>query len=320
MASGSARIHHWVPQCYLKGFAKSDSKNAQLFVVDGFRGTAFVASPRNVASARDFNRIDADGVAPDHVESGYAKFESLVAPALRRVREAERFVSDEDKNLILNLIALLAVRTPRMRENIRDFHERVAKMMMSQVLASKERYAATFKDAADAGYLDGSEEFSFEKMKDFVDRGEYSIELGTTRHVDHELKLSDTVLQLLGKRTWSFFKADPRTSGFITSDHPVALQWSDNRPRGTFSSPGFGLHGTEVLFPISSDLLIAGEFGGSSERFEVSEKHVAAINYSLIWHADRQVYARDNKFSYMGQGGELKRGSDLINDFPKLFK
>src|SRR5437868_8540835 len=86
--ANEARNHHWVPQCYLKGFAKSASKNAQLYVVDQLTRRAFMASPRNVASARDFNRVNAAGVAPNHVEDGYAHFESQAAQALRRMRES----------------------------------------------------------------------------------------------------------------------------------------------------------------------------------------------------------------------------------------
>ena len=65
MVGNNARNHHWVPQCYLKGFAKSRSKNAQLHVADFEANRQFMTIPRNVAAAGDFNRIDIDGVNPN---------------------------------------------------------------------------------------------------------------------------------------------------------------------------------------------------------------------------------------------------------------
>ncbi|GAB3419014.1 hypothetical protein GCM10027318_37550 [Massilia agilis] len=304
----------------MKGFAKSPSKNAKLYVVDKVSHTAFTASPRNVACARDFNRIDAEGVAPDHVESGYAKFESLVAPALRRMSDSRNFGNAEDHNLVLNLVALLAVRTPRMRENVRDFHERVARQMMSLTVASKVRYEATFERAVEDGYIDKDRSVSYEDMRDFVDRGEYTIEVATTRHVDNELNLVDTVLPLLGRRTWTLIRAQPGTGGFVTSDHPVGLQWAEQKPRGFFSSPGFGLRGTELLFPISHDLLMVGQFEGVGGVLEANMHQVAFANTALIWHATRQVYARDDKFFYLRNDGELKRGSDLVKDLEQQIR
>jgi hypothetical protein len=73
---GQARKHHYVPQCYLKGFARNRSKKAQLFVVDSSVKRAFITTPQNVATERDFNRIDIDGEDPNLIESSYAEFES----------------------------------------------------------------------------------------------------------------------------------------------------------------------------------------------------------------------------------------------------
>ncbi|WP_265923371.1 DUF4238 domain-containing protein [Cupriavidus nantongensis] len=62
-----ARNHHYVPQCYLKGFARNRSKNAQLFVVDTKTKRAFVTTPRNLAAQRDFNRVEIPGQATTQI-------------------------------------------------------------------------------------------------------------------------------------------------------------------------------------------------------------------------------------------------------------
>ncbi|HWV17668.1 MAG TPA: DUF4238 domain-containing protein [Rhodocyclaceae bacterium] len=116
-----------------------------------FNRKTFVTAPRNVASARDFNRIDADGVDANHIESSYADFEGAAARALVQMDEKRGFGDEEEHNLVLNLIALFSVRNPRMRENMRQFHEQVAKQIMSLTVATKERYESSMVRAVRSG-------------------------------------------------------------------------------------------------------------------------------------------------------------------------
>jgi len=51
-----SRRHHFLAQCYLKGFAP-DRADAQLFVVDAKEKKSFTTSPLNVANERDFHPI-----------------------------------------------------------------------------------------------------------------------------------------------------------------------------------------------------------------------------------------------------------------------
>lgn len=317
MAGNNARNHHWVPQCYLKGFAKSRSKNAQLHVADFEANRQFMTVPRNVAAARDFNRIDIDGVDPNHVESGVAVFESSLSKALERICHDGEVRDPEDINLIWNLIALLAVRSPGMRENIRHGHEQVMKRVLGLTLATKERYEATFADAARAGVLDAGNILPYERMLDFFDRDQYSIAVSTTHHVQQELKLAYEVLPLLGRRNWLLVRASPGTGGFVTSDHPVALQWT-NPPEQAFGSPGFGLRNTEVLFALSHDLALVGNFEGEDGIIDADERQVALFNAVIIGHRGRQIYARDDRFRYMMRDGVLRRGADVLRDVRRL--
>jgi hypothetical protein len=173
--AGEARNHHWVPQCYLKGFAKSRSKKAQLHVIDKHSRQSFVASPRNVASARDFNRISADGVSPNYIEERYAEFEGKVARTLQRMWEQRQWGDAEDLDLVLNLVALLSARHPRMRETVRDFHERVIKQMMHLTVATPERYEASFGRTAQAGDIAPDMHMDYLGMKGFIDGEQYSM-------------------------------------------------------------------------------------------------------------------------------------------------
>lgn len=81
-----ARRHHYLPQCYLRGFVRHRDK-PKLFVVDRDLRKAFFANPINVAQERDFHAVQAEGLPSDAIEKALAGFESDLAPALARVAQ-----------------------------------------------------------------------------------------------------------------------------------------------------------------------------------------------------------------------------------------
>ena len=317
MSSGVPRNHHWVPQCYLKGFSKSRSKNAQLHVIDAVVQRHFTTVPRNVASARDFNRVEIAGFDPNRVESDMAKFECMVDKALERICAANAIRNAMDFNLLLNLIALLAVRNPSMRENIRQVEEQSTKAFIARSMATSQDFDTVYEAAIRAGALSADDKLSYDEMRKFIDQDRYTIEVPTTQHVELEFELVDTILPLLGARRWRILRAGTGTGGFITSDHPVVLQWIQHASNTTPCSPGFGLRNTEVVFPVSHELAVVGTFSGRGGLEVASEHDVAWINGVIIAHGWRQIYARDDGFRYLARDGNVRHGINALRDLPK---
>src|SRR6185295_17808452 len=82
-----ARRHHYVPQAYLAAFTDNGLKTGQFNVMEVESGRNFRTSPINVATERDFNRVDIDGRSPDAIEQALAPFEEQAIGAIRRVIE-----------------------------------------------------------------------------------------------------------------------------------------------------------------------------------------------------------------------------------------
>jgi len=80
----TARHHHYLSQCYLKGFTKGGSKKSKLIVIDLKRKKYFETIPRNVGGIRDSNRIDIERIDQNILEKSIAEFESAAAASLRR--------------------------------------------------------------------------------------------------------------------------------------------------------------------------------------------------------------------------------------------
>lgn len=299
---GKARGHHFISQCYLKRFTRNGSKNSKLWAYEIREGKAFETLPANVAHQRDFNRVDLEGHAPDALETSLAQFESQVEPALKAI-EAARSLEDTEAWLhVLNLVTLFAVRNPRMREMMRDAHERTARMVMDLTLAKRERWESQVKRAVAAGHLSPDLGVTYEEAKDFHERGDYTIEVPTTRHIGTEFHMFEPVLQTMADRQWQLCIAGPDSGGFITTDHPVCLMHSEGHAYDLSRPLGYGLPGTSVVFPLTRELLAVGTIGGQSGVLTLTKGQVAYFNTLILGYADRQIYAPHGKWVFAPQG------------------
>jgi len=295
----TARRHHYISQCYLKAFAVDRRKgSSQLHVFARESRKTFVTATENVGLERDFNRVDVDGEAPDAFEKMLSGFESDLASALERTIEAETFQTRADYEVILNFIALLAIRNPRHRESVRDIHEQILKKMLGLSLATKERWEKHERDMEAAGYKPREPIQTYEEVKAFYKSDNYKINLDTGYHIGLELKSFEAILPHLIGRGWMMMKAPKDSGGFITSDHPVSLTWRAQKDRGFFNSPGFGHAETQVIFPLSPKLALAGAFEMKDETREIPREYVAMTNGHTAIASTRQAFARDMHFRY----------------------
>ena len=238
----------------------------------------FATGSGNIAAERDFNRIEVDGLDPNSLENAYASFEAKAATALNRLIHLVDMPDGEDRLVIFNLMAMLAVRNPRFRMNISSFLDDVYRKVGKLVITSDE----------------------------------YDVVVPTTTLARFELPQYHLAIQTMMKRNWQIFISDENSGGFVTCDHPVNLIATDERLLGR--PLGFGLPGTAVLFPLSPKIMIAGEFGGQSLRRKVDRAEVAVLNSHMIDGAVAQIYAADDRFPYMAPDQTIKAGSSLLDD------
>lgn len=86
--ANEARHHHYLPRCYLRGFAVGSGKKCRLTVANLKNDVFFETNPHNVGGVRDFNRIELAGFKPDALEGMLANFEGEVATGIRNVAAA----------------------------------------------------------------------------------------------------------------------------------------------------------------------------------------------------------------------------------------
>lgn len=310
----AARQHHYLSQCYLKGFTAGGSKNSKLLVFDFNDKKTFETKPRNVGGVRDFNRIDLPDVAPDALETALSAFETNIASAISRVVRGGAF-ADEDKDYIIHLIALIALRSPQMRENFRRFFADIAQMMVEASLATKERWEGICADAAREG-VDLGAGTDYEVLRDFVRGKDYKIDFAREYKIGLEFKGVDSILPFLYARKWLLTRATESSGPFITTDAPVSLTWRhpDEVPVMFRSSPGHGMKDTLLYFPLSKDVALIGEFDGRDGEVNASKRLVTMLNTRALMHFHKQVYAPGLGFNFLAKDGELADGKRLMRE------
>ena len=277
----NSRNHHYIPQGYLRGFGIRRGKH-HMVVVHDFQGKrTYETNTRNVCAERDFMRFEAQGRKPDWLEEEFSKLESKACEAIRHVVQTRIFEGD-DKNYILNLMALLAVRSPEQRENMRDFQARVATRIMDLILEDKDRWESENKRMQEA--TGRTHKVTYEEAKEFHERGDYKIKVLRERHITTEIKLFEAVLQLLGQRKWTLYVADGTYGEFITTDRPVVIAYIEPEkvPKYLRHSPGFALKNTEISFPLTKHALLVG-------RWDAVEETIAAVNQAFLGVMNNQM-------------------------------
>lgn len=308
-----SRHHHYIPQAYLRGFAQQRSaRQWYTHVTDLAKGRTYPTNIRNVCGERDFMRIEIEGHEPDKIEKEMSNFEAKCIEAIRRVAETAKF-EDEDANLTLNLMALLAVRSPEMRENIRDVHERVAKRMLDLTLETEERWEGQMAQMrAQGGFV--SDHLTYEDIKSFHESGQYKVTVRREYQMGTEFQLMSTVLEELGKRLWTVYTADGTYGEFITTNRPVTLSFiePDKVPALYRHTPGFALKGTEVFFPLTRRAILVGRWDHGGHAEVAKQSFIAAVNAHMTWHSHGRVFSRHKEFLYVDPHAKLFWDGNLL--------
>ena len=198
---------------------------------------------------------------------------------------------------------------------MRSFHDQISRRVLDVLVSSERIWDHHNRKAREAGFVSNGPDVTFEQMRDFATRGEFDIQVSTEAHLAREFSMQETIFPYLKARKWIMVFAPPESVGFITSDRPVALSWSDPATRQSPCPPGFGLKGTQVLFPISRGMVAVGAFEGDEGSFTADEDLVSKVNGSTMYHAIRQIYGASGEFLYnLKIGGKVRRGVELVND------
>ena len=305
----TSRNHHYVSQFYLRGFSDPNLQNEKLHVIDKADRRHFVTTPRNIASQRDFNRINLPDHSVDEIERQLSHIEGQVAPVLRSIAENATLPEEDiDMSYLIVFAAILGANNPQIRGRLIDRDRETSRQMMQSVVASREAYESRLSDR-------GMEDrIGYEAERALVESEAYTIDIEDpggyylARVFDG---LDRSVLPVFDTMTWSLVIAEESETDFICSDLPVVLFEVVNTilpaPHET-DSTGNTMKSLELTMPLNPRMAIyATTF---PTEYQMSP---ACTNKRTIDASMRHIYCSNLDFKFF-DNGVMKSGWDLVDE------
>jgi hypothetical protein len=299
------RKHHYVPKFYLAGFTKSGTADGDLHVLDQRQRRRWgPVTPANVAHQRDFYAIDA---RPDGdrmaIEKAFGEIEAACSRVIHDVIERKELPAGEDHDILLNFVALMAVRVPAIRKSI----DETMKSLLRKMFNTDEGWQRLKEASGTSGEKD---DFSREEMMAFINGDDYTLELDRSWHVGMMLELGRRLVPVLAQRQWSIWIAEDETPDLICSDRPVCLTWHTSSPPPF--PPGFALSGTAVIMPVNRRIAVSGTYEDQPPTFTLDKYGVAVVNRGTREYAN-QVYSSEADFVWAMTDERMGNANDLLD-------
>lgn len=304
------RQQHFCPKCHLKNFIDKDGY--VWAIPQSTQRSQYKAKPENVAKERDFYTLEVEdelGHDPYILEKAFAGIEGKAERVIDKIITAPQtlasFLSKEEFGELLSFVGLFAARTPAIRKSYNGNTKQISKLLMSVVLANKERFISTAKKAG----LGEMTDKDYYRLKEFHQRDEYDIKSPQNSLLQNLLNTASTVTNCLLCRNWILGKSSKYK--FISSDNPVILSWIE--PLYPTRPPGFGLSNTQVILPLTPSLCLIGVFEDiPAGIIELEEIDVPIINSIIASRATNYLYSSEEEISWMMANDKIGGLTDYL--------
>ena len=309
--SSEPRKHHFVPAFYLAGFTEDRSQEGRLSAIAKSDGRVFGGTPRTLGHQRDLYRVDHPDLDPNTIEHAFSQIEGETASALGRILDDSSPVDPDDIAILLNLVAMLAIRVPAVRKNFASLIEDVAQHFTDAVMQDPSAYEQ-YVEAQRREGVDMSDFPTFEAIKKGWEEGAFQPKANQTWLTMQGLELSSDVYDLLAQRSWMVATCDSTETGpLITSDRPVSIHWT-RADVPAWSSPGFALPDTEVTFPLDLRHALIGRWEDQPSRSHIGGEPVAMLNGLTCLATDQHVYSVSEDFFALDRDRTIITGQSFL--------
>lgn len=286
------RRHHYVPQCWLAGFAEDREHNSRLWVTDFSLKKQWPSSPINAGHIRDFYRLPDPSPDPIAVEKFFSALENDVAPVLKLLDNQRRPANEDELDLILTFMAYQFVRLPSFRPFMLEVAARITREAFAKYLHSKETWKAGLQEAGLDPEVPGA---SYEAAREFFESGKWNITAETDWHMARAFQAVDRIIARLRERHWH--TSITNNGRLIASDNPVILDGERNESIG-FRNAGV------IVYAISRHIFLTGTLA-PLQRPTQNYRYFAHFNTMTLLSATRQVYSHQPDFIWRHKDGTV---------------
>ncbi|WP_133617116.1 DUF4238 domain-containing protein [Leucobacter luti] len=300
MASGNtSKLHHYVPQGYLRGFA-TDQNRISVRPLDQSR-KPFISNTRNIAAQSHFHTLN-DALEPDGFEKNLSELEGQAVGIIRRLIDGELPISEEDRYALSYFIALQSVRGPETRRTIDQLQAHIVRAEVG--MGGRENVSRWVKKRLG---FEPTVEQAERIWEEATQPGGPPIKLSNRRQIEHMVNTAQEITQYIFMRPWSIVHFKRRA--LLASDAPVTLvPHEDEEPwMGVGFQTAWG-----ITFPLSRrcgllmsdpipmirdfseehvDRLRQGIIEGKADRIQAGSTALERFfNHNTIYNAREYIY------------------------------
>ncbi len=308
----SKKKHHYLPQCYIKGFTDSFdkvwvyNKEMKIFSEQGENGTFHIRyfyrvdfskykkiSIEQTKKIRLLFNIDETTISPieeypDMVEDLLSDTENQAALIIKKLVIGEKISKIERMNLS-TFLAFMHTRTPIFRSRIEEFHKKDTNNTLRNIFANKESLENLLIKMQDDGY----EKFiDTDSVIKFYQEERYKIVIPREMSVRDMLLVSSYIDDIFYNKTWIILRT---STSFITSDSPTFLVHSNSKLSKDINMR-IDDPDAKIFFPLSKELLLVMESTSAGPVIfeeKIDKVHTRKMNELIASHSGNYIIARD---------------------------
>lgn len=324
MKNRENKIQHYVPQCYLRNFSPN---GIYVFIYDKIEKKQFSNAIEKIACKDYFYELPEKFIKNiSEIPYGTKYFEKeffannvekLLGKLLETIinkgnswSENEKNVevlNKEEKNIFAQLIAIQYLRMPDIREKYSDARKKSDDLRLDIIKGFLSHENPDLKDTIEN--IHGEYDKTFDPI------------LHSEIFADEEIFLG-IANQIINKH-WIFYFTP--NNDFFTSDNPVLI-----KPHIQNQSPyyeGFGMRGAEIIFPISSSILLTIWDENYFENIKynidsfnkISDKQKREYNCYQYIFSNRQTYSFNDNFSLIKMLKACNNGNEFFGQKARIF-
>jgi len=285
-------IHHFVPQSYLRRFARIDKPN-QIYTYEISR-EPYSPNIKSIAGQRDFyTHIDDAGEETAALENVFAEIDDKGARILQAVdsmQDGFLELTDIQKSDLYYYIAHLHTRNLQQRKQLAETYSQMSMVHLQAAASDTESFHEIAKEAMGDKY----EPSAAEKARNsFIQgKGKINFDPMSEHFLGATLQLAqDLYFILMKSKKVALVSITSGPMRFITSDNPVTHYLENGDPR---KFTGVGYVNAIFQLPISpTRALLLIDDAYMIDDFNCNEEHVLHMNVWTCRYADKWVFSHE---------------------------
>lgn len=282
--------HHVVSKFYLRGFrdpAVSPKQGPRLWVGDVRRGSAWLRSPRAVATRENYYAVRReDGSIDPTAEEILSRVETVVAPIIKRIRKGQCNLTDQERAQLAFHMALGVTRVPGWRGSIQERAGALAQQVML-LAAERPDYFTRIVREANAATQPMTEEEIEDLRQWALDPSNYTIEGTPELSLKLMLRVANRSAAVVYDMPWMFL-TPPDGRQFVSGDNPI--HWIDPTAPPAIAR-GLAHENAVLTFPLGPEVCLVGAWRDVPVSKVAPEEIIDNINLRPIRYADRCIFA-----------------------------